>query len=119
MTRTVLDVQKVKKHAIALLECQSDVPESPGTLNAMGQPELCLGALIAASAIAVADGEPASRRFQSDLLSSRSTDLIVESMQQLGWSRTYALQKIVDNDAAAPPDRRKVCENAIELLEMA
>ena len=94
------------RRASKRLSRQRYVPMSPGRKLPSGRVELCLGAAIAAEAIAAVRGRPEAAEFVAKLVRQPASQPIVEAFRRAGFSEELAASMIKLNDSL-PCDRRK------------
>jgi hypothetical protein len=102
-----------RSRALCQWTTQLDCPNSPGSFGESAY-TLCLGAVLAESLTCAFLGQKDAIGFTNKLRNNGSKEQIVAQLELLGYSRTYAEEKIYINDSTPSANRRKVLTPILE-----
>ena len=98
---------RVMERAKSICENQPEMPQSPGTVDKQGNISLCAAAAIAAARLEIYNGSKERREFELKVAESRSTNVLIDTFEKIGWGREMCKTIILVNDEIPPSMRRE------------
>ena len=95
-----------------IIRRQSKVPLSPVSTGINGV-ELCVAAGIAAAGLELYRSSDERRKFERDLLESKSFTKVIDAFLLLGWNPQLAKDALSRNDGTEPGRRKEIIKSLI------